>query len=89
MASGTSVRSNGRRPKFFFYFFLLDSFKREKESKKERKETELLNLFPDSVGWYNTSSFLQRQLPSQQQHQHLPATTTLVAPTTLVKPTIT
>jgi hypothetical protein len=35
----------------FFVFFFTRQFQRENESKTERKETGLRNLFPGSVGW--------------------------------------
>jgi hypothetical protein len=64
MASGSSARGNGRQgyvalqrwqvasAEFFcFFVFFTRQFQRENESKTERKETGLRNLFPGSVGW--------------------------------------
>jgi hypothetical protein len=40
----------GPAPKFFVFFFFTRQFQRKNESKTERKETGLRNLFPGSVG---------------------------------------
>jgi len=51
----TLLCSDGRwlAPKFLFLFlfFFTRQFQRENESKTERKETGLRNMFPGSVGW--------------------------------------
>jgi len=48
----TLLYSDGKWPVPIFYFYFFSrQFQRENESKTERKETGLRNLFPGSGGW--------------------------------------
>jgi hypothetical protein len=40
----------------FLFFYLTVSRKKKRARKRERREIQ--NLFPDSIGWHNSSSFL-------------------------------
>jgi len=70
MASDARARKNGSEQRwqaaaveiFVLFFFFTRQFLRENESKAERKEAGLRNLFLGSIGWQAPSC--QRQLPS-------------------------
>jgi hypothetical protein len=53
--------SNGAgalRLNFLFFYFFYSIASGEKMRVRKKKRSEIRNLFPDSIGWHNTSSFL-------------------------------
>jgi hypothetical protein len=45
------------RQKFYFILFY-STVSGQKMRARKRKRSEIRNLFPDSISWHNTSSFL-------------------------------